>query len=149
MPAVKPVPDGHHTVTPYLMVKDAQAFIDFMARVFGATTILQLRRPDGAIGHTELRIGDSVIMLSEAMAEGPTPCMLHFYVEDVDATFEKAVQAGATVISPPADQFYGDRSGGVKEPTGYTLWIATHIEDVAPDELQRRAERVMRERQDG
>jgi PhnB protein len=141
---VKPIPDGYHTVTPYLMIKDAGRFIEFMAKVFGAKVTEQLMRPDGKIGHTEIRIGDSVIMLSEAMEQGPTPCMLHFYVEDVDATFKRAVQAGGTVLAEPVDQFYGDRSGGVKEPTGYSIWIATHIEDVPPGELQRRATEAMK-----
>ena len=137
---VKPIPDGYHTVTPYLMIKDAARFIRFMADAFGAKVTEQLMRPNGEIGHTELRIGDSVIMLSEAMEpQGPTPCMLHLYVEDVDAAFERAVKAGGTVVAKPADQFYGDRSGGVTEPTGYTIWIATHVEDVPSDELKRRA----------
>jgi PhnB protein len=143
---VKPIPDGYHTVTPYLMVKDAPRFIAFMAEVFGAQTRLQLVRPDGKIGHTEITVGDSVIMLSEAMPEGPTPCMLHFYVHDVDATFDRAVKAGGTVVAPPTLQFYGDRSGGVKEPTGYTIWIATHVEDVPPDELERRGIEAMKAR---
>src|SRR4051794_26209070 len=105
---VKFKPDRYATVTPYLMVKDAQKFIDFMSEVFGARVIEQLRRPDRAIGHTELQIAESVIMLSEAMDDGPTPVMLHFYVPDVDAAFERAVRAGGTIVSKPADQFYGD-----------------------------------------
>jgi len=141
---VKPIPDGYHTVTPYLMVRDAPKFIEFMAAVFDAKTTEQLMRPDGRIGHTELRVGDSVIMLSEAIEpQGPTPVMLHFYVEDADAAFERAVRAGGAVVSKPANQFYGDRAGGVKEPTGNTIWIATHVEDVAPDELKRRAAQAM------
>jgi len=119
--AVKPIPDGYNTVTPYLMVRDAAKFIQFMSRVFGARTVEQIMRPDGRIGHTEILIG----------------------VEDVDAAFERAVQAGGIVVSRPANQFYGDRSGGVKEPSGNTIWIATHVEDVAPDELQRRAAKAM------
>ena len=137
---VKAIPDGYHTVTPYLMIADAAKFIAFMSTVFGAQCTEQMLRPDGKIGHTELRIGDSMIMLSDASESNPaTPVMLHVYVEDVDAMFERAVRAGGTVVSPPTDQFYGDRSGGVKEPSGNTIWIATHIEDVAPDELKRRA----------
>ena len=142
--AVKPIPDGYNTVTPYLMVRDAAKFIQFMSRVFGARTVEQIMRPDGRIGHTEIRIGGSMIMLSEASDEHPaTPVMLHVYVEDVDAAFDRAVQAGGIVVSRPANQFYGDRSGGVKEPSGNTIWIATHVEDVAPDELQRRAAKAM------
>ncbi len=143
--AVKPVPDGYPAVIPYLMVKDAARFIEFMSTVFGARTTEQLMRPDGKIGHTELRIGDSMVMLSEAgEPHAPTPVMLHCYVDDVDAVFERAVRAGATVVSNPALQFYGDRSGGVKEPSGNTIWIATHVEDVAPDELKRRAAAAMK-----
>lgn len=137
---VKAIPDGYHTVTPYLMVKDADRFVDFMAAVFGARVTEQILQPDGSPGHTELKVGDSVIMLSGATAgRPPTPVMLHLYVEDVDAAFERAVRAGGKIVAPPADQFYGDRSGGVIEPSGNTIWIATHIEDVGPDELQRRA----------
>jgi PhnB protein len=139
---VSPIPDGYPIVSPYLMVKDAARFIDFMGGVFDAKLVRQIRQPDGKIGHTELRIGDSLIMLAEAHEpHAPTPIMLHFYVQDVDAIFARAIAAGATAVSPPTDQFYGDRSGGVTEPTGNTLWISTHIEDVSPDELQRRAAR--------
>lgn len=141
---VKPIPDGYPAVTPYLMVRDAARFIDFLSTVFGARVTEQLKRPDGKIGHTEVRLGDSLIMLSEASDDHPaTPVMLHFYVEDVDAVFARAVRAGGTVVAEPTKQFYGDRSGGVKEPCGNTIWIATHVEDVAPDELQRRAAQAM------
>jgi PhnB protein len=137
---VKPIPDGYHSVTPYLMVKGANQFIAFMATVFGAKVTEQLMQPDGKPGHTELRLGDSLIMLSEVKTDRPpTPVMLHVYVEDVDAAFARAVKAGGKVVSEPTNQFYGDRSGGVIEPSGNTIWIATHIEDVSPAELQRRA----------
>ena len=143
--AVKPIPDGYPTVAPYLMVTDAAKFIDFMSSVFGAKTTEQLLRPDGKIGHTELRVGDSLIMLSEASAAHPaTPVMLHVYVEDVDAAFERAVSAGGTVVAKPSNQFYGDRSGGVREPSGNTVWIATPVADVAPAELKRRAAEAMK-----
>ena len=142
---VKAIPDGYNTVTPYLMVAGAAKFIAFMSTVFDAKTTEQMLRPDGTIGHTELRIGDSMIMLSEASESHPaTPVMLHVYVEDVDAVFERAVRAGGTVVSKPTRQFYGDRSGGVKEPSGNTVWIATHVEDVPPDELKRRAAEAMK-----
>jgi PhnB protein len=143
---VKPIPDGYHTVTPYLMLQDADKFVDFMARAFDAKVEEQLKRPDGKVGHTELRIGDSVIMLSEAVApHEPSSVMLHLYVEDADAAFERAVAAGASVVSRPADQFYGDHAGCVKEPTGHnTLWIATHVEDMSPDERKRRATEAMK-----
>jgi PhnB protein len=141
---VKPIPDGYPAVIPYLMVRDAARFIEFLSTVFAARVTEQLKRPDGKIGHTEVRVGDSMIMLSEAADEHPaTPVMLHFYVEDVDTVFDRAVRAGGTVVTKPEKQFYGDRSGGVKEPCGNTIWIATHVEDVAPDELQRRAAQAM------
>jgi uncharacterized glyoxalase superfamily protein PhnB len=137
---VKPIPDGYPTVTPYLMIEGAERFIAFMSAVFGATVIEQILRKDGKIGHTELRLGTSLIMLSEVVdGKGATPVMLHIYVEDVDAAFDRAVKAGGTVVRAPENQFYGDRAGGVVEPSGNTIWIATHVEDVAPEELQRRA----------
>jgi len=142
---VKPVPDGYHTVTPYLMLKGAGEFIAFMQTVFGAEVIEQLMRVDGKIGHTELRLGDSVIMLNEVPdGRTPTTSMLHLYIEDVDAAFGRAVVAGATIVAAPADQFYGDRSAAVIAPGGTTIWIATHIEDVAPAELQRRLDGLNR-----
>ena len=141
---VKPIPDGYPAVIPYLMVRDAARFIEFLSTVFAARVTEQLKRPDGKIGHTEVRVGDSMIMLSEEADGHPaTPVMLHFYVEDVDAVFDRAVRAGGTVVAKPEKQFYGDRSGGVKEPCGNTIWIATHVEDVPPDELQRRAATAM------
>lgn len=141
------VPQGYHTVTPYLMVKDAGKFIAFMSSVFDAKTTEQLMRPDGKIGHTELRIGDSVIMLSEAVEpHAPTPVMLYLYVENADALFDRAIRAGGEVVSKLEQQFYGDRAGGIKEPTGNTIWIATHVEDVPPDELKRRAANAMRQK---
>jgi uncharacterized glyoxalase superfamily protein PhnB len=141
---VKPIPDGYPAVIPYLMVRDAARFIEFLSTVFAARVTEQLKRPDGKIGHTEVRVGDSMIMLSEEADGHPaTPVMLHFYVEDVDAVFDRAVRAGGTVVAKPEKQFYGDRSGGVKEPSGNTIWIATHVEDVAPDELKRRAAQAM------
>jgi uncharacterized glyoxalase superfamily protein PhnB len=122
------------------MIKGADKFIAFMAAVFGAKVTEQLMQADGKPGHTELRVGDSLIMLSEVKADRPpTPIMLHIYVDDVDAAFERAVNAGGKVVAAPTNQFYGDRSGGVIEPSGNTIWIATHIEDVPPAELQRRA----------
>ena len=137
---VKPIPEGYPAVIPYLVVQDAAKFIAFMQSVFDAKLTEQLLQPDGTIGHSELRIGDSIIMLAAASeAHKATPVMLHFYVEDVDAVFKKAIAAGGTVLSEPAKQFYGDRSGGCREPGGNTIWIATHVEDVAPDELHRRA----------
>ena len=137
---VKAIPDGYPAVIPYLMVWQAEKFIAFMQTVFDAKLVEQIPHPDGKIGHGELRVGDSMIMLSEvAEAEKATPVMLHFYVEDVDAVFKSALAAGATVIAEPSEQFYGDRSGGCLEPSGNRIWIATHVEDVSPEELRRRA----------
>jgi len=137
---VKPIPEGYHSVTPYMIVSDAQRFIDFFDSVFGAKVIFQLTKPDGTIGHTELRLGDSVIMVSEAAPSfPPNNTMLHVYVEDVDTVYGRAIDAGATPISPVADQFYGDRSGGVTEPCGNMIWIATHVEDVSHEETLKRA----------
>jgi uncharacterized glyoxalase superfamily protein PhnB len=148
MPA-KPIPDGYPVVIPYLMIENVNRFVDFMKQVFDAELVEQLTRPDGKPGHTELRIGDSMIMLSEAMPPqyGATPVMLHFYVTDVDARFARALKAGATEVQKPTQQFYGDRSGGVKEPCGNTIWIATHVEDVPPDELKKRAAAAMQQQQ--
>ena len=119
--------------------------IDFLKEVFNAQEVMRLAAPSGRIGHAEVRIGDSVVMLGDAHGEHkPMQAMLHVYVDDADATYERAVAAGATSVQAPVDQFYGDRSGGVKDRCGNLWWIATHIEDVQPDELKRRAEEAMR-----
>jgi PhnB protein len=123
---VKPRPDGYPTVTPYLMVKGAERFIEFMSSVFDAKVTEQLMQPNGNFGHTELRVGDSLIMLSEVPdGRAATPIMFHICVEDVDAAFERAVQAGGKVIAVPTNKSDGDRAGGVIEPSGNTIWIAT------------------------
>ena len=143
---VKPKPDQYHSVTPYVVVKGAARLIDFAKTVFGAQEAMRMAAPDGQIGHAELRIGDSVVMLADAHGgREPMPCMLHVYVDDADATFQRAVAAGAASVQPPADQFYGDRGGLVRDPCGNLWWISTHIEDVPPDELRRRAEQAMRQ----
>ncbi len=143
--AVKPRPDGYHSVTPYLVVDGAASVIDFLKEVFNAQEVMRLAAPQGRIGHAEMRIGDLVVMLGDAHdGHKPMQAMLHVYVDDADATYQRAVAAGAPSVQAPTDQFYGDRSGGVKDPCGNLWWIATHIEDVAPDELKRRAEAAMR-----
>jgi PhnB protein len=143
--AIKPRPDGYHSVTPYLVVDGAASVIDFLKEVFNAQEVMRLAAPRGRIGHTEMRIGDSLVMLGDAHdGHPPMQAMLHVYVDDADATYQRAVAAGAPSVQAPADQFYGDRSGAVKDPCGNLWWIATHIEDVAPDELKRRAEAAMR-----
>jgi len=145
--AVKPVPDGYHSVTPYLIIDGAAKAIEFYKNVFGATEILRLPGPDGKLGHAEIRIGDSVLMMADEMKDmgyrstkalGGNPVGIMLYVEDVGRTFEKAVASGATVEKPVQDQFYGDRSGTVLDPFGYKWTIATHVEDVSPEEMKRR-----------
>jgi PhnB protein len=143
--AAKPRPDGFHAVTPYLIATDAAKVIDFAKATFGAREAMRLAAPGGRIGHAELRIGDSAVMLADSHPEHPAmPCMLHVYVDDADATYQRALAAGAASVQPVTNQFYGDRSGGVRDPCGNLWYIATHIEDVPPDELKRRAEEAMR-----
>jgi PhnB protein len=142
--AVKPIPEGYRTVTPYLVISGVAELIDFMKQAFGAEEVVRMARPDGAVMHGEVRVGDSVIMMGEESGPfEPMPAMIHLYVEDVDATYRRALEAGATSVREPADQFYGDRSGGVKDRFGNQWWIATHVEDVPPDELKRRAKAAM------
>jgi PhnB protein len=145
---VSPVPQGHRTVAPYLAVKDGAKALDFYRRAFGATEIYRLMLPDGRLGHGEIRLGDSIVMLSDEFPEfggktpqtlGGTPVSVHLYVDDVDAFFKKAVAAGAIERKPVMDQFYGDRSGQLEDPFGHLWWVATHKEDVAPEEVQKRA----------
>lgn len=138
--SAKPVPDGYHTVTPYLIVDDAAAILSFAERAFGAEVVHRSLSPDGKVVHSEFRIGDSRVMLGQANEEWrPLTAMLHLYVDDVDAVYRQAVEAGGRSLREPADMFYGDRSGGVADPSGNQWWIATHIEDVEPDEIARRA----------
>ncbi|MDA4128945.1 MAG: VOC family protein [Thaumarchaeota archaeon] len=138
---VKPIPDGYHTLTPYLVVEDVPKLIDFLKKAFGAKELERTTRPDGTVRHAELRIGDSVVMMAEARGESkPMPCMLYVYTEDTNATYERAIKAGATSLMEPADQFYGDRNAGVKDPVGNSWWLATRMEDVSPNEIQRRSE---------
>jgi uncharacterized glyoxalase superfamily protein PhnB len=136
--AVKPVPDGYHSVTPYLVVNDAGKLIEFMTQVFGAEETF--RMGGDTIMHAEVRLGDSVIMLGDANEQHPPrPAMIHVYMPDADAAYRKALAAGAKSISEPADQFNGDRSAGIEDAFGNHWWIATHIEDVPPEEMERRA----------
>jgi PhnB protein len=142
--AVKAKPDGYHAVTPYLVVDGAARLIDFLAEVFDAEEVERFAAPGNRIGHAELRIGDSLVMLGDAHGEhGPVHAMLYVYVDDIDATYQRALAAGATSVQAPVDQFYGDRSGGVKDAFGNLWWIATHIEDVPPVELKRRAQAAL------
>ena len=138
--AVKPIPDGYHSVTPYLVVRGVDRLLGFLKQAFGAEEIERVAGPDGNIRHAEARLGDSVVMMGEASAEHTQmPACLYLYVTDTDATYRRAIEAGATSIREPADQFYGDRSGGVKDAFGNQWWIATHKEDVSREEMARRA----------
>ncbi len=142
---VKPIPEGYHVVTPYLVVPGVARLINFLKQAFDATEGERMESPDGAIAHAEVRIGDSHIMLGEPSAKWPAmPAALYVYVKDVNAAYRRAIEAGATSVMEPANQFYGDRNAGVKDASGNFWWIATHVEDVAPDELKRRAEAQFR-----
>jgi len=134
------VPTGHGRVSPYLVTKDAASVIRLLTSAFGAEEIDRHLGPDGQIMHAEVRIGDSVVMLSDASEAFPAmPCMVHVYVPDCDDAYRRALADGATSVREPADQFYGDRSAGVRDAGGNQWWIATHQEDVAPEEMARRA----------
>ena len=144
---VKPIPDGYHTATPYLIVNGAAKALEFYAKAFGAEEVLRCPMPDGRMGHAEFRIGDSNIMLADEFPEmgakgpaslGGTPVGICLYVTDSDAVFQRAVAAGARVERPIQDQFYGDRSGTVIDPFGHKWTLATHKEDVSPEEIERR-----------
>jgi PhnB protein len=145
---VKPIPEGYHTITPYLSIKGASDAIEFYKKAFGAKEVMRMGEPGGRIGHAELQIGDSKIMLADEHPEmdfrspraiGGTPVLLHLYVEDVDNVVGRAVAAGAKVVRPVQDQFYGDRSGSVADPYGHIWHVATHTEDLSPDEIRKRA----------
>jgi PhnB protein len=143
--AVKPIPDGYHSITPYLIVPGVRQLIDFLKRAFDAEPMGEFARPDGSVMHADVRIGGSVVMMGEAGAEWPAmPASLHLYVPDVDATYKRALETGATSLREPANQFYGDRSAGVKDPSGNMWWLATHVEDVSPEEMKRRAEALQK-----
>jgi PhnB protein len=153
-PDVKPIPDGYPRVTPALCVDGASAAIDFYQQVFGATERMRMGAPQGKIGHAELQIGDSVIMLADEFPDmgavgpktvGGTPVTISVYVEDVDATFAKAIGAGATEVRPVENQFYGDRSGTFEDPFGHKWNVGTHVEDVPPEEMAKRAAEFMSE----
>jgi uncharacterized glyoxalase superfamily protein PhnB len=151
MTSVKSIPDGYHTVTPYLLVQSAEKLIDFVKRAFDAKETVRMSMPDGAIGHAEVRLGDSVIMLSEAQGGEykPMPTGIYLYVENCDATYKRALEAGATSVMQPTDQFYGDRSASIKDQFGNHWYIATHIEDLSKEELTKRMDEYMKKRAQG
>jgi PhnB protein len=145
---VKPIPEGYHSVTPYLIVSGGAEAIEFYQKAFGAVELFRMAAPDGRIGHAEIKIGDSPVMLADEFSEmghksprtlGGSPVSLLIYVEDVDAVFNQAVAAGAAVKEPLQDKFYGDRMGSVTDPFGHIWHLGTHKEDVSPDEMERRA----------
>ena len=149
----KPIPEGYCTATPYLIVKGAADAIEFYKKAFGAVEMLRMADPQGRVGHAEIKIGDSVIMLADehpAMGyRGPrslggSSVSILLYLEDVDRVFERAIKAGAKAQRPVANQFYGDRSGTLEDPFGHVWTVATHVEDVSPEEMKRRAEAVMK-----
>ncbi|HEX3229566.1 MAG TPA: VOC family protein [Pyrinomonadaceae bacterium] len=146
--SVKPIPEGYHSVTPYLIIRGATEAIEFYKKAFGATELLRFPAPEGKIGHAEIKIGDSPIMLADEHPDmgykGPqtlngSPVSIMIYVEDVDATFKQAVGAGATVKDAVTDKFYGDRMGTVIDPFGHVWHVATHKEDVSVEEMLQRA----------
>ena len=143
----KAIPPGYHMVTPYLAVKDGVAALEFYKKAFGATERFKMLMPDGRLAHAEIQLGDSIVMMCGEFPEmgvrspqtlGGSPVNLYLYVEDVDAFYNKAVAAGAKAAKPVMDQFYGDRSGQLEDPFGHLWWVATHKEDVPPEELQKR-----------
>ena len=147
MPNVRPVPDNYPTLTPYLIVDSAPKAIDFYTRIFGATERARLESPDGRVAHAEIELGDSVLMLADEFPDmgnlgpkalGGEAVTLTIYVENVDATVDAAIKAGAKELRPIQDQFYGDRSGMIEDPFGYKWSVQTHVEDVSIDELKRR-----------
>ena len=149
---VQPIPKGYHSVTPYLVVDDATKAIDFYKRAFGARESMRMATPNGKISHAEIQIGDSMIMLSEEMpgssnksprSLGGSPVAIFLYVDDVDSVFNQAKSAGAKVEMPLADQFWGDRYGKVVDPFGHSWSLATHKEDVSPEEMKKRAQEAM------
>jgi PhnB protein len=152
--AVQPIPEGYHTATPYLIVKGAGRAIEFYKQAFGASEVMRMDGPNGRVGHAEIRIGDSPIMLADEYPEmgirspqslGGSGMSLLLYVEDVDARFKKAIATGAKELKPIQDQFYGDRSGTLEDPFGHVWTIATHKEDVSPDEMKKRSEAFLKQ----
>jgi PhnB protein len=152
MSALKPIPEGYHNVTPYLFVRSAASAIDFYKSVFGATEIVRMAGSNGKIMHAEVKIGDSIVMLADENPQtgvmspqtiGGYSVGLHVYVENVDAVIRKAVESGAKLLRPIKNQFYGDRSGSLLDPFGHMWSVATHVEDVSPEEMRKRATAAM------
>jgi PhnB protein len=149
--AVKPIPDNYPRVTPYLCIKGAAEAIEFYKEAFGATERMRMDAPGGTIGHAEIDIGGALIMLADEYPAidfrspasiGGSPVVIHMYVEDVDAFCKRAVDAGAAIVKPVANQFYGDRSGTLRDPYGHVWSVATHIEDLTPEEMKKRGDEL-------
>jgi len=146
--SVKPIPEGYHSLTTFIMATDAHKLSDFLKKAFNAKEKSIHLTPDGKIMHAEIVIGDSILMLSEGNERYPSqPAMVYLYTEDVDGFYKKAIAAGAVSLREPTDEFYGDRSAGIKDPSGNQWWIATHIEDVSPDEMKKREEEWTKQQQ--
>jgi PhnB protein len=150
---VSPIPKGYHAVTPYLSLRDAARAIDFYAKAFGGRVMVRMDMPGGKIGHAEMKIGDSMVMMADESQEmdfmspqtrGGTTVLLHLYVKDVDATVAKAIGAGAKLIRPVKDQFYGDRAGAVEDPFGHRWYVATHKEELTPAQIKKRMAEEMK-----
>jgi PhnB protein len=155
MTTVKAIPEGYESAIPYLCCRDAAKALDFYKRALGATELMRFAEPSGRIGHAEIKIGDGIIMLSDEypdmdvrspQALGGTPVGIHLYVEDVDAVTARAVAAGAKLVRPVADQFYGDRNATLEDPFGHRWYVSTRKEDVSPEELRRRHHEMMKSR---
>ena len=144
---VRHIPEGYHSVTPYLCVADAAGALEFYRKAFGATELSRIPGPSGRIGHAEIKIGDSIIMLADEFTEhnfrspgslGGSPVAIHLYVEDVDGVVGQAVAAGAKLVKEVKDQFYGDRNGSIEDPFGHVWYVSTHKEDITPEEMEKR-----------
>lgn len=135
----KPIPQGYHTATPYLAVQGVPKLMTFLRQAFNAEECEKMTTPDGRVSHAEMKIGDSIIMMGEPTGESKSmPGMIYLYLDDTDAAYKRALEAGATSLREPTDMFYGDRNAAVTDPVGNQWWIATHVEDVPPEEMQRR-----------
>jgi len=144
--SAKPIPDGYHTVTPYLTCTPVDQVVDFLQKTFDATEVEHIAAPDGRVMHAEVKIGDSIVMLGEPSGEWkPMPAALYLYVSDCDASYRRALAAGGISVAEPTDQFYGDRHCGVRDTAGNLWWIATHQEDIAPAELRRRHDEIAKQ----
>ncbi len=143
--AAKPIPDGYHTITPYVVVEGAAKFIEFLKQAFEGKVEVRMDMPGGKVGHAEVRLGDSMLMLGDASPQNPAQSAgIYLYVPDVDTTHRRALQAGVTSLAEPSNQFYGDRNSRVRDAWGNLWGIATHVEDVPPEEMKRRAEAAMK-----